>query len=203
MTAATKYQALTHLWTGETYIKEICSSFCRDKFLKEELISEIFLYLNELEENKLLNLFNTKQLRYFIVGMAKNQIRSKTSKFYRTYIRPDFSSDEFDVNKHETNKHDYAWTEKKEKIDIVEEAVDKLDFYRKELFRLYYMQNMSLMEISDWTASKNVNTRIPKTSIFNAIKSAKKDVFEYINNNYPDAYFDIKDSDLLKIKTKL
>ena len=188
VTAATKYHCLAHIWSGETYVKDISSVFVSDKYLKEELMSETYLYLSEMDETKLLTLFNSGQIRYYIFGLIKNQIRSETSRFYRTHLRPQKIEDEFE-DKHQT-KYEYAYTEKDEQLEIISEAVDKLDFYRKELFQLYYNCNMSLMEISDYTASKNPLLRIPKTSIYHAVKSAKEDVIDYIKKNYPDLYTD-------------
>lgn len=187
-TADTKYHCLNMLFTGATYIKDISSVFATDKYIKEELMSETYLYLSEMEDSKLITLFNSGQIRYYIFGLIKNQIRSTTSKFYRTHIRPQKLEDEFEA-KHQ-NKFDYAYTEKEEMLEIISEAVNTLDFYRKELFQLYYNANMSLMEISDYTAQKNPILRIPKTSIYHAVKSAKEDVIAYISKHYPDLYSD-------------
>jgi hypothetical protein len=183
ITASTKYHGLNHIATGETFIHDICSTFINDAYLKEELEAEVYLYLAELPEDKFLTLFNSGQIKFYSYGMTKNQIRSKSSKFYRSHIRPQLIEDEFDTQHHLKYKCNQ---DKDEKMNIIAEAVDSLDFYRKELFTLYYYDNMSLMNISDFTASKNANLRIPKTSIWHAVNSAKKEVLEFITKNYPD-----------------
>jgi hypothetical protein len=78
-------------------------------------------------------------------------------------------------------------------MNIIAEAVDSLDFYRKELFTLYYYDCMSLMNISDFTAQKNPTLRIPKTSIWHAVNSAKKEVLDFITKNYPDMIDEINE----------
>jgi hypothetical protein len=183
-TASTKYHGLIHLWTGTTFIQDICASFIRDPYLKEELIAESYLYISELPEDKFLTLFNSGQLRYFCYGMCRNQIRSTSSKFYRSHIRPG-NSDELNQT-HEKTYVDLS--DKKERMDIINEAVDTLDFYHKEMFKLYYLDNMSLMDISNFTAKKNAFTRIPKSSVFHAVKTARREVSDYIRKNYPDAF---------------
>jgi DNA-directed RNA polymerase specialized sigma24 family protein len=127
-------------------------------------------------------------MRWYVYGFFKNQIRSKNSKFYRTYIRPDATSDE--LKPHHITEHDNNLTDdNKELLEIIEEAMDTLDFYRKELFRLYYFESMSYQQISDYTARKqNGILRIPKNSIWHAVTSAKRDIIAYIKQNYPDAF---------------
>lgn len=194
ISASTKYHGLNHIATGETFISDICHTFTKDAYLLEELEAEVFLYLAELPEDKFLTLFNTKQIKFYCYGMTKNQIRSKSSKFYRSHLRPQLIEDEFETKHHlnyKSNQDDM------ERMDIVKEAVDSLDFYRKELFCYYYFDCMSLMDISDYTAAKNPNLRIPKTSIWHAVNSAKQEVIEYINENYPDALNEIERKDIL------
>lgn len=192
ITASTKYHGITHLYTGETYIKDICRTYCSQKYLREELECETYAYLNEMPEEKFLFLFNSKAIRWYIAGLIKNQVRSVTSKFYRTHLRPQIIEDEFEA-KHQT-KYAYTYTEKGEMLNIIEEAVDTLDFYPKEMFKMYYYDNLSYQQISDYTASKNPQLRIPKTSIYHAVINAREEVINYLQNNYPDAFCNDLDS---------
>jgi DNA-directed RNA polymerase specialized sigma24 family protein len=175
-----------HLGTGETYINDICTNFISSKYLQEELEAETYLAIAEMPEDKLLFLFNHKQLRYYVYGMIRNQIRSKSSKFYRSHVRPQILEDEFE-SKHMKDTFNFNYNVQ-EQTEIIREAMETLDFYRKKLFEMYYFDDMSYMQISDYTASKNKFLRIPKPSIWNAVKSAREEVIEYIQKNYKDSF---------------
>lgn len=185
--ATTKYHGITHMYTGETYIKDIIATLSTDKYLKDELAAETYMALNEMPEDKFLYLFNHGQIRWYCCGMIRNQIRSTTSKFYRSHLRPQKVEDEFDASIHIKSLYEHS-TDKEEMVAIIDEAVDTLDFYRKELFKLYYYANMSYGQISDYTAKKNTLLRIPKNSIWSAVKSAREEVVIYLKKNYADAF---------------
>ena len=197
--ASTKHHGITHLFTGETYINDIINNFHTQKYIREELKGEVFQYLAEMPDEKFLYLFNNGQIRFYLYGVIKNQIRSTTSSFYRTHLRPQILEDEFEST--HLNKTITHSTDTMELISIIEEAVNKLDFYRKELFKMYYYDNMSYGQISEFTAAKNPQTRIPKNSIWSAVKSAREEVIEYLKINYKDAFYN--DLDLIIPKQKL
>jgi len=185
--ATTKYHGITHMYTGETFIRDIIANLSTDKYLKDELAAETYMALQEMPDEKFLYLFNNNQIRFYCYGMIKNQIRSTTSKFYRSHLRPQKVEDAFDAAVHIKSLYEHS-TDKEEMVAIIDEAVDRLDFYRKELFKLYYYANMSYGEISDYTAKKNAQLRIPKSSIWSAIKSAREEVVIYLKKNYADAF---------------
>ena len=55
-----------------------------DEDLKD-LIQDIYINLLEKEDNLIETLYNTKQLKYFIIRMVVNNIHSKNSPFYTKY----------------------------------------------------------------------------------------------------------------------
>ena len=55
-----------------------------DEDLKD-LIQDIYINLLEKEDNLIENLYNTNQLKYFIIRMVVNNIHSKNSPYYTKY----------------------------------------------------------------------------------------------------------------------
>lgn len=52
---------------------------------REDLIQEIYLILLNYDSSKLEDLYNNKQLNFFLVRVIKNQYFSSTSPFHKLY----------------------------------------------------------------------------------------------------------------------
>jgi DNA-directed RNA polymerase specialized sigma subunit len=59
------------------------------------------------------------------------------------------------------------------KISFIEGQLDKLDWYDRQMAKLYFEENMSYQKIAEFT-------KIPKTSCYNSITQIKNK----IKNNY-------------------
>ena len=72
----------------EKVVEQICSNITKssdyDDTLKD-LSQNIYIDLLSKDEEKIVNLYETNQLRFFIVKMAKNNLFSKNSPFYKTF----------------------------------------------------------------------------------------------------------------------
>ena len=66
----------------ETIVRNIAKS---SDDLLHDLIQEIYLDLLSKSEEKIVNLYETNQLRFFIVRMATNNLFSKNSPYYQTF----------------------------------------------------------------------------------------------------------------------
>lgn len=51
----------------------------------KDLVQDIFLELLEMPEDKVVGLYNRDQINYLLVRIIKNNIQSKTSRFYYRY----------------------------------------------------------------------------------------------------------------------
>lgn len=51
----------------------------------DDLEQEIYMILLEYKKDKIVELYENKQLKYFIVGIIQRQYNSKTSPFYKKY----------------------------------------------------------------------------------------------------------------------
>ena len=78
-----KNEILAQYWTS----KEVNDAF--DKMHPEELRydlkAEVFLVLCEMNDNKLEGLFKRNELKFYIVRIMLNMIKSDRSTFYKNY----------------------------------------------------------------------------------------------------------------------
>ena len=72
----------------ERLVEQICSNIAKsadcDDTLKD-LSQEIYLDLLSKDEEKIVNLYETNQIRFFVVRMVTNNLFSKNSPFYQTF----------------------------------------------------------------------------------------------------------------------
>ena len=72
----------------ERMVEQICSNIAKsadcDDTLKD-LSQEIYLDLLSKDEEKIINLYETNQIRFFVVRMVTNNLFSKNSPFYQTF----------------------------------------------------------------------------------------------------------------------
>ena len=68
----------------ETIVSNIAKSADCDDTLKD-LSQEIYLDLLSKDEEKIVSLYETNQIRFFVVRMVSNNLFSKNSPFYQTF----------------------------------------------------------------------------------------------------------------------
>ena len=72
----------------ERLVEQICSNIAKsadcDDTLKD-LSQEIYLDLLSKDEEKIINLYETNQIRFFVVRMVTNNLFSKNSPFYQVF----------------------------------------------------------------------------------------------------------------------
>ena len=70
----------------ERMIEQIVSNIAKSSDdLLNDLVQEIYLDLLTKSEEKIVNLYETNQLRFFIVRMVTNNLFSKNSPYYQTF----------------------------------------------------------------------------------------------------------------------
>ena len=69
-------------------VEQICSNIAKyadcDDTLKD-LSQEIYLDLLSKDEEKIINLYETNQIRFFVVRMVTNNLFSKNSPYYQVF----------------------------------------------------------------------------------------------------------------------
>jgi hypothetical protein len=68
-------------------LKEVAANFIPADDL-DDLTQEVFLYLLELPSEKLQQLIEDKQIKYYFIRLCKNNYYSKTSKYHYKYRKP-------------------------------------------------------------------------------------------------------------------
>lgn len=148
---------LTELWNS----KEVNDAIKKmhPKELQEDLKSEVFLILAELDEIKLIDLYEKKQIKFYMVRIMLNLVQSTDKKFYGKYRNF--------VEYVEVEREDVKESDLTENITNV---FEQLYWYQKEILRLYtYQFNKNAKELSRQTG-------IPYMSIIRTLNQIKKEL---------------------------
>lgn len=70
------------------YIEEIVNNIGVQTDLKDDLIQDIYVILLEYDQEKLKELINKNQIKFFISRIITNQYCSCTSPFFKQYRKP-------------------------------------------------------------------------------------------------------------------
>ena len=152
-----KNEILEQYWT----LKEVNDAFAKmqPEELQYDLKAEVFLVLCEMNEDKLVGLFERNELKFYIVRIMLNMIKSDRSTFYKNYrnytefVDQDYTCDDNDK------------TDMFEKLEL---NMDGLHWYNKEMLKLYAIDfKKNAKELSR-------KTGIPYMSIIRTINKTKK-----------------------------
>ena len=128
--SATTKNAIIDAFARDKKMKREIENICRCKEI-DDLMQIIYLYLLEMKEETIIELNETKKLKYFIIRMVLNQINSTTSLYYRQYVRNSFLFDEELMGK--TDSKDWNVNELN---DVVTAELQKLPFYYRKIFEM-------------------------------------------------------------------
>ena len=134
--------------------------------LQDDLKSEVFLILAELPEEKLIGLYDRKELRFYIVRVMLNLLQNANNQFFKLY----------------RNFVEYTPKEVQEESisdlsQVVRLSVEDLHWYKKELLRLY-------TEVFDCNAKAlSRDTGIPYMSIIRTLNITKSELKSKIRNH--------------------
>ena len=77
---------MVNIIAKERLVEEIVSNIAKaNNDILNDLSQNIYIDLLLKDEEKIVNLYETNQLKFFIVKMAKNNLFSKNSPFYKTF----------------------------------------------------------------------------------------------------------------------
>lgn len=138
--------------------------------LQEDLLQEVFLVLCEINEDKLIDMYQNGYLKYFTVRTILNMAKSNRSEFYFKFRR---IFEEIPLS-YQAVKEDYDETI----FSKLNEGMKVLHWYEAELLKLY-SQNKNLLAISR-------ETKIPYRSLLKTIRKAKTLLKYKIRNNELD-----------------
>ena len=96
----TKYEVLDIIARDhlvERIVNKLLSSSKNPFDCPEDLIQDLYLILLGKDDDLIVNLYEKGELAYYLLKIARNQLLSKNSKYYYTYIKFKAQSDE--INK--------------------------------------------------------------------------------------------------------
>ena len=104
---------------------------------RNDFIQDFYLIIMDYDEDKLIDIWNNGKIENFCSKLIKNNIKSKSSKFYTTYNKWDMNKKDFNFENLIDNKN------KLDKLYLIEKIEEILDtriyWYDAHLFRLYYL----------------------------------------------------------------
>jgi hypothetical protein len=172
--------------------------------LREDLKQELFLTLCETQDQKIIDLHNRKQLKFYVTRIVLNMIASNTSPFYKKYRRffsgisekitndlemlDMLSTDNYSslkpfekkimgCNDHLLFDDDNAEQKEYEYqglVDAVNKVLDKLPHYDREIFKDYVAKGSAGKMIKEM--QQLTGSYIPKRSILSTVKKVKQAV---------------------------
>lgn len=69
----------------ENIVRDICVNMRVSQNDIDDLIQELYMILLEYDKEKIVEMYNKKQLKFFIIGILQRQYHSVTSPFYKKY----------------------------------------------------------------------------------------------------------------------
>jgi hypothetical protein len=153
-----KNKILAEYWT----LKEVNDAFAKmhPEELQYDLKAEVFLVLCEMNEEKLIGMYERNELKFYIVRIMLNMIKSDRSNFYKSYR----NYTEYVDNDTEAEVN----FDKLDLVDKLEKNLEGLHWYNKEILKLYAIDfKKNAKELSR-------KTGIPYMSIVRTINKTKK-----------------------------
>ena len=153
-----KNKILAEYWT----LKEVNDAFAKmqPEELQYDLKAEVFLVLCEMNEEKLIGMYERNELKFYIVRIMLNMIKSDRSNFYKSYRNyTEYVDNDTEV---------IVDFDKLDLVDKLEKNLEGLHWYNKEILKLYAIDfKKNAKELSR-------KTGIPYMSIVRTINKTKK-----------------------------
>lgn len=128
----------------------------------------IEVLLVDKDQEKIQLLIDKNQLHYYFTAILIRNYHSSTSRFHYIYRKGSDMIAEKDVYEVEVPDDEFDGL-KEAKISFIEKQIEHLDWYDRQLVKLYFYENMSYRKIAELT-------KIPKTSVYNGITSIKNKI---------------------------
>jgi hypothetical protein len=184
---------ISKLITTDSFFSGYAKSFSNDEFIANEIYSEFLLKVCEMNQDKLQQLYDDGQLKYYCARIIKNVVYHpssivKKNHFDRKLVYIDDDAYFFEVENKEDEPPQHL---NQEAIEILLKDIkwflaemakeNELGWYNQQVFELYHEEYKSLRDMSK-------DTTIPTSSIYNSVKKTK----DKINDLFRERYDSIK-----------
>lgn len=124
--------------------------------------------LTDKNVEKIQSLIDKNQLQYYFVSILIRNYHSSTSRFHYQYRKGSDLIADNDVYNMEVLDEGFDY-DTEAKIAFIEDEINNLEWYDKQMVKLYFEEGMSYQKISEFT-------KIPKTSCYNSITQIKNKI---------------------------
>ena len=84
----------------ERIVNKLLSSSKNPFDCPEDLIQDLYLILLQKDDDLIVNLYNKDEIGFYLLKIARNQLLSKNSSYYYTYIKLGANSDDISEAAH-------------------------------------------------------------------------------------------------------
>lgn len=158
-------------------LREIAHNIAGDKTNGDDALQELMVVLFDKDKDKLNKIYKTGGLLWYCIRTLNLMLNSKNSRYYYKYnkyyehVNGNVSIDNI------SNTYYSIPTTTNRLLEKIDDIINELYWYDKELFKLYYYTGSTLHGLAEQTG-------ISRTSIFNTIKRVKLYIKKRINETY-------------------
>lgn len=175
-----KQEIMNYVYHSKT-INNIFNNIIQNKDRRELMKSDVYLLLCEMDDKKLIIMYDNGKIDGFISKVILQQWNSNTSDYYKNYknggFRKSLTRDNGDVDMELSNESE-SFSYSKYNNDITN-ILDNTHWYHKTLFNLYYSDDYSYKQIEGMTG---INFR----SVFNSVNKTLEHIRIELKNKYKD-----------------
>lgn len=150
------------------------NSYVENEYLADELYSEFLLSVCEMDEQKLIKLYESDELKFYLLRIIVNQYKSNSSRYFRQIKKKYTKIIDYAVFLEHNDDTQTIVNELSDNwLVFLNEKIEKLHWYDKTIFQMYINDNLSMKKIAD-------KIKIPESSIKSTIKSVRNYLKEMV-----------------------
>ena len=169
MTSLSKRETDVHdaILSSIERLREVAHNIAGNERDGDDALQELMVALFEKPFDKLNDIYIRGGLLWYCIRALTLMLKSKTSRYYYKYKKY-YTLVDGNITADQVADLAFNGTTTTHKmLDQVDDIVNELYWYDRELFKLYYYQNNTLHGLAEQTG-------ISRTSIFNTIKRVKQ-----------------------------
>ena len=183
---------INYIYENKRLFTNQINKHIKNQYMREEIFQEFLLIVTE-KKDKMIELFEKDQMKYYCLAVIKSLICNPHTPFNKNFKVKYYPIGE-DLNDDDDNRYipELSVEDNGYKVNELNSLIDEIDkflvkktkedkdfWYHKELYELYYSKDMSYRSLSELT-------KIPVSSIGDSINYTKtliRDEFGEIYNN--------------------
>lgn len=174
------YDEIINEVVNDGLYKALSLKYGQTEYISEELLQEFYLSLIQIDQDKLIDLYEKNQLRYYLVRVINLMAISKSNDFWRkirkhtTQVVP---LDNYNTVVDEVSDTESEHRLEEERINQIRTILDqellknKRFWYDKTLFELKYFEGHTYRSISELTTIPHVSIYITVKGVLDMLKT--------------------------------